>query len=89
MSDELGRLRWGCRRGMKELEVVLEYYLEQGYPCADQTEQSAFARLLQVSDPELAAWLIYGRPCPHPHLAQIVSILRRCGPLNLISKAQS
>jgi antitoxin CptB len=28
---ELSRLRWLCRRGMKELDVVMSRYLEQHY----------------------------------------------------------
>ncbi len=88
MNFELGRLRWRCRRGMKELDILLERYLEQGYLRADWAERSAFARLLAASDPELAAWLIYGRPCPDPQLAKIIAILRRCGPLNLTCEAQ-
>ncbi len=79
MRVELGRLRWRCRRGMKELDVILERYLELGYPQADLAEQAAFARLLAASDPELLAWLVYGRPCPDPGLRGIVAAVRARG----------
>lgn len=78
MSVELGRLRWRCRRGMKELDLILERYLERGYPQADRVEQAAFARLLEASDPELVTWLVYSRPCPDPELAAIVAAVRAC-----------
>ncbi len=79
MSVDLGRLRWRCRRGMKELDIILERYLERGYFQADLAEQAAFACLLAASDPELLAWLVYGRPCPDPGLKGIVAQVRAHG----------
>lgn len=60
MSDasELRRLHWRCRRGMKELDVLLERYLEHAYPAADESRRQAFARLLELQDPELHAQLV-------------------------------
>jgi antitoxin CptB len=37
---ELSRLRWLCRRGMKELDVVMSRYLEQHYATASGAEQA-------------------------------------------------
>lgn len=51
--SELSRLRWLCRRGMKELDVVLSRYLEQRYPTASTQDQACFRELLQLPDPEL------------------------------------
>lgn len=58
---------------MKELDVLLERYLERGHPFADPAAQAAFARLLQASDAELIDWLILRRPCPDPELAELVA----------------
>lgn len=77
MSVEPGKLRWRCRRGMKELDIMLERYLERAYPMADQAEQAAFARLLEAPDLELWAWLTCRRPCPDPELAAVVAALRK------------
>jgi len=52
-ENELSKLRWHCRRGVKELDVVLTKYLENHYPNADSTSKNAFKRLLQIEDPEL------------------------------------
>jgi antitoxin CptB len=57
MSD-LSRLRWLCRRGMKELDVVLETYLEHRYPSAVDDEQKAFRELLELTDPQLFGLLL-------------------------------
>ena len=57
-APELSRLRWLCRRGMKELDVVLTRYLEERYASASPAERSCFGRLLEMPDPELYALLL-------------------------------
>ena len=70
-----GRLRWQCRRGMRELDVVLERWLEARYPSAPEPERRAFRTLLGAPDPELVAWLV-GRERPaDPLLAALVEEL--------------
>ncbi|HLU61984.1 MAG TPA: succinate dehydrogenase assembly factor 2 [Gammaproteobacteria bacterium] len=51
--SEQARLKWLCRRGMKELDVLLEHYLEHEYPRADEEERAAFRELLECQDPVL------------------------------------
>lgn len=55
--SEAGRLRWRCRRGMRELDQLLGWYLDTRYASADSTTQAAFADLLEQPDPELWHWL--------------------------------
>ena len=57
MSD-MSRLRWLCRRGMKELDVILGAYLERFYASATDAEQLSFRRLLEMPDPELYRLLL-------------------------------
>lgn len=56
--DELARLRWQCRRGTKELDKLLNRYLETGYWVADQGERDLFVELLGMEDDELAGVLM-------------------------------
>lgn len=51
--NELAKLRWQCRRGMKELDLLLENYLATDYLLADDTEKARFAELLMLEDDEL------------------------------------
>jgi len=53
MDEELGRLRWRCRRGMKELDVLLIGYIDGAYRHADPDHQEAFRRLLDCPDPTI------------------------------------
>jgi antitoxin CptB len=50
------RLRWRCRRGMKELDVLLERYLARRYEQAPALERRRFAALLEQEDPVIWAW---------------------------------
>lgn len=57
-SDNLRRLAWRCRRGTKELDVLMMGFLHGRYPSASARLQRAFERLLELPDPELYALLI-------------------------------
>jgi antitoxin CptB len=68
-------LRWRCRRGMRELDVLLERYLRERYPCAPVAEQQAFAALLELPDPELFAYVMRRRVPADPHWAHVIAKL--------------
>jgi antitoxin CptB len=57
-SPPLAQLKWRCRRGMRELDIVLERYLEQRYAYAPPAEQQAFVQLLELPDPQLLAYVM-------------------------------
>jgi antitoxin CptB len=76
-DPEFARLRWRCRRGMKELDVLLARWLERHWPGADAERRRAFAWLLEQPDPDLADWLIGGaRPADPAHAALLDEIAR-------------
>ncbi|TDJ33639.1 MAG: hypothetical protein E2O56_03510 [Gammaproteobacteria bacterium] len=56
-ENELKALRWRCRRGMQELDILLSRFLERDF--ADQAEpvQEAFRGLLDSEDDVLWDWL--------------------------------
>jgi antitoxin CptB len=56
--SQLARLRWQCRRGTKELDLLLQHYLDTGYLVADDEEKALFAELLELEDDELLAVLM-------------------------------
>ena len=49
-------LRWRCRRGMRELDQLMQRYLEHGWPGADDRERGVFLRLLDCEDDKLWQW---------------------------------
>ena len=76
MNVEPSRLRWRCRRGMRELDQLLGWYLEQRWPDADNATKSAFSTLLDQQDPELWDWLSGRAVAPQPHWRAIVDEIR-------------
>ena len=72
-KPELARLRWRCRRGTKELDTLTSRYLDRFYPQASVAEQCAFARLLEMQDPELYKILTAEQPAADPLIKNIVT----------------
>jgi len=56
--DQLAKLQWQCRRGTKELDLLLQRYLETGYLLADDEEKALFVEMLKLEDDELLAVLM-------------------------------
>ncbi len=50
---ERERVRWRCRRGLLELDLLLKQFLERHYAGLTDRERAAFVRLLDLPDPEL------------------------------------
>ena len=70
------QLRWQCRRGMLELDFVLERYLDQHYDAADDAEERLFRELLTAQDPELQVWLLNGETHPDAEVQALVDKIR-------------
>ena len=51
------RIVWKCRRGMREMDILLQRFLERGYDSMDDAERRAFERLLDLPDQDILAWL--------------------------------
>jgi len=71
-------LRWQCRRGVRELDVLLTRYLEDRYRSAPAEEKSTFERLLTLSDPQLIDYLLNARPVEDADLDALITSLRGC-----------
>jgi antitoxin CptB len=75
MSDR-NRVRWLCRRGMKELDLVINRYFESDYDSLTEQEQTEFKDFLNLEDPEIFSWIM-GRTTPeNPIYAVIVNKLQ-------------
>ena len=55
---ELQKLRWRSRRGMRELDQLMERYLAQRWLDADDAERAVFDRLLACEDDRLWRWFL-------------------------------
>jgi antitoxin CptB len=69
------KLIWRCRRGMKELDVLLERYVRERYRQASGDDRVAFGRLLDLPDPDLADYF-FGHATPHdPEIARLARLI--------------
>ncbi len=49
----LERVRWRCRRGMLEMDILLARFVEQRYAQLDASQRQAFDELLELTDTDL------------------------------------
>ena len=70
------RLAWQCRRGMRELDVLLNGFLRQRFDALNAQQKDSFARLLEYPDAVLLECLM-GRMVPaDKDVASIVQDIR-------------
>lgn len=53
MQPEFGKLQWHCRRGLLELDILLQQFLSDTYSTLKDVDRHAFANLVSLDDPEL------------------------------------
>lgn len=77
MTD-INRLRWRCRRGLLELDLVLGRFLDRYYGELSPGDLAVFCELLRLPDTELWAEVSRtGLPTDDPR-ERVLSLLRQC-----------
>lgn len=75
MADR-DRIYWQCRRGMLELDILLQAFLANGYDNLSEQEKQAFETLLTYPDQILIEYLM-GRMAPiDGSISHVVSKIR-------------
>jgi len=69
---ELRRLRWRCRRGMRELDQLMLRYLDHHWSTAAPNARAEFERLLATEDDRLWRWCMGREVCDDPGLNDIL-----------------
>ena len=76
-AHERERIRWHCRRGMLELDLILKAFLEEHLDALQPAQLDAFRVLLACPDPELLN-LVMGHEEPAGRQAcEVVARLRK------------
>lgn len=76
IREQRARLRWGCRRGMLELDCILQPFFDQHFDQMTTEQQQMFADLLHEADPDLFSWLMGYQQAPEGGLRQMVAFIR-------------
>ena len=72
-AEEINRMRWAARRGMLELDLVLEPYVKANYAELGEQDRERFQQLMLSEDQDLFAWFLQREQPEDPELANIVS----------------
>ena len=75
------KLAWRCRRGMKELDILLQRWLEARYDGATPAQRARFEALLELPDPELVGYLLAGIAPVDPEVAAGIGEVLAASPL--------
>ena len=65
-------VRWECRRGMLELDVLLQGFFARSYSTLSVQDQQVFQRLLACSDVLLLSWLVHKEQPTDPDFERLV-----------------
>ena len=76
VTPEKARLRWGCRRGMLELDLILIPFFDQYFDGLDTETQQVLEQLLTHPDPDLFQWLMGYSVPTEGHLVALVEMIR-------------
>jgi antitoxin CptB len=73
MTDEdLKRMRWASRRGMLELDLVLEPFVNTCYAGLDEVDRQRYRQLMECEDQDMFGWFLKQQRPEDPEIANIV-----------------
>ncbi|WP_220718540.1 FAD assembly factor SdhE [Agarivorans litoreus] len=75
MQENKSRLKWACRRGMLELDVLFMPFVDEAYDELSDEQKLTFTRLLACDDPDLFAWFMGHKECEDAELAAMVDVI--------------
>jgi antitoxin CptB len=76
METERSRLLWRCRRGIREMDIVLQEFLNQSYDSLCDKDKESFTKLLDEADLDILNWIM-GKDRPESdELMHIITLIR-------------
>ena len=75
MEDFQKKVAWRCRRGTKELDVLMQKFLNEYYQSATPELQKAFEKMLDMQDPELYDLLIGKQKSSDRNINQVIEYI--------------
>jgi len=77
-NPKKSRLYWQCRRGMLELDYLLQHFFQQRFDHLSQEQQDAFEKLLGCEDDQLFRYLFGGLKPLQKDLVDVIESIREC-----------
>jgi antitoxin CptB len=82
-DTQLSKVLWHCRRGMLELDVMLQRFCTQVYSSLSLEQQQLFELLLEEADQDLQRWLVGAKPCEQSKFQDMLLVIRH---MHIMSK---
>jgi antitoxin CptB len=82
-DSEHRRMRWASRRGMLELDLLLEPFVDTHYASLDADDRERYRLLMGCQDQDLYAWLMGRQEPGDPELAAIVRTILKASAASL------
>ena len=76
-AQEQQRLMWQCRRGMLELDILLQGFVDNGYADLSDSERQSFDDLLNYPDQELLEYFLEQAQPDDKDIANLVTSIRQ------------
>ena len=74
MSEKKSRILWRCRRGIKEMDIVLQDFIKNSYDELNNENKSAFSKLLEEQDLDILNWIL-GKDKPED--TELIEIIKK------------
>jgi antitoxin CptB len=75
-ENKLSKMQWRCKRGMLELDLMLQNFCDTVFVSMSSEKQALFEELLQEQDQDLQRWLVTGEPTPQAKFQDMVLLIR-------------
>ncbi|MBM2830238.1 MAG: succinate dehydrogenase assembly factor 2 family protein [Gammaproteobacteria bacterium] len=69
-------LLWRCRRGIREMDLLLQYFIEKRFDLLTNEEKDAFEQLLEQQDLDIMAWIMGRAEPPNEQIRHLIEIIR-------------
>jgi len=73
--SQRSRLLWRCRRGIREMDILLQDYLETHYDTSSAEAQNTFEALLDEADLDILSWIMQ-KTSPDEKYISIITCIR-------------
>lgn len=75
LTAEERRLQWHCRRGLKELDVILGPFMDEHYRQLEPLDKALFTRLVDNEDMDLFNWFMRQARPADPELERMIELI--------------
>jgi len=69
------QILWRCRRGIREMDLLLQQFVERYYSQLSTQEKHDFERLLDEADLDIMDWIMGRRTPPSDNYANLIQMI--------------